>query len=484
MSLLDGIASAIGHTPETLAEVTGTSVGMLEKVIGGLNEEGIEVFSAASRLGLTPDGLLRGIVTTMRSGDPHQQLLDFLLSPAKSMSDPLASLTSHWLHIADLHQNTARAIDQHIQDLFGGSGTESYSGPAADTLWNTHQDFQRYFGTLIDHAETQHTRHKTLSGHMDDYASRMYSNVNSLSTPAAALALLSLDVGGSPTPVIDPKFIQGVESNAENFQQDANSDPPGLEDPVWDVFEALAMALFIFGAICQVIDWAQGILASFQSQQKSTTTPKPTPTPTPTPIATPSPGTGSGLTPDQQRLLNDVKSRLGKTTYNDADIEALIKAGYTDPDTIAAIIKGGSGTIATFDDPDIAKMMNAMPPDVQRFIVKQAEDHNYSKDKTKTILQNVPVKAFQVAIYAQAHNGAAQPGYKGNGTYVNDGRDGGQILPRNTADGKPITYKEYDVNPYTKGVQRDDERVVIGSDGRMWYTKDHYTTFIPDPNNP
>ena len=39
-----------------------------------------------------------------------------------------------------------------------------------------------------------------------------------------------------------------------------------------------------------------------------------------------------------------------------------------------------------------------------------------------------------------------------------------------------VTYQEFDVNPYD-GVKRDSERVVIGSDGRCWYTNDHYTTF-------
>ena len=67
-------------------------------------------------------------------------------------------------------------------------------------------------------------------------------------------------------------------------------------------------------------------------------------------------------------------------------------------------------------------------------------------------------------------NGAARPGYKGNGTYKNDGRDGEQVLDKTDINGKPITYKEYDVHPYQKGVNRGTERVVIGSDGRSWYT--------------
>lgn len=49
-------------------------------------------------------------------------------------------------------------------------------------------------------------------------------------------------------------------------------------------------------------------------------------------------------------------------------------------------------------------------------------------------------------------------------------------LPEKDAAGKAITYTEYDVNKYD-GVNRDAERVVVGSDGRHWYTGDHYGSF-------
>ena len=45
--------------------------------------------------------------------------------------------------------------------------------------------------------------------------------------------------------------------------------------------------------------------------------------------------------------------------------------------------------------------------------------------------------------------------------------------------GNPITYKEYDVNPQQTGVNRGTERIVIGSDGKAYYTDDHYHTFTP-----
>lgn len=73
--------------------------------------------------------------------------------------------------------------------------------------------------------------------------------------------------------------------------------------------------------------------------------------------------------------------------------------------------------------------------------------------------------------------GAARLGYKGNKTYLNDGRQGTQILPRTDDQGNSIKYKEYDINPFQKGVGRGEERVVIGSNGKAYLTSNHYLTF-------
>ncbi len=49
--------------------------------------------------------------------------------------------------------------------------------------------------------------------------------------------------------------------------------------------------------------------------------------------------------------------------------------------------------------------------------------------------------------------------------------NGAQKLPEG------VNYKEYDINPYAKGQNRGAERIVIGDDGSVWYTNDHYYTF-------
>jgi RHS repeat-associated protein len=78
----------------------------------------------------------------------------------------------------------------------------------------------------------------------------------------------------------------------------------------------------------------------------------------------------------------------------------------------------------------------------------------------------------EVIDYARGHGGAAQPGYRGGGTYANDGRGGTPILP-----GRGVTFREYDVRPFQPGVNRGADRVVIDSKGRAYYTGDHYMSF-------
>lgn len=72
---------------------------------------------------------------------------------------------------------------------------------------------------------------------------------------------------------------------------------------------------------------------------------------------------------------------------------------------------------------------------------------------------------------------AAPRNYKGGRVFANDGRANGQVLPRTGASGSAITYQEWDVHPYQRGVNRGAERLVTGSDGKAYYTSDHYTTF-------
>jgi len=90
----------------------------------------------------------------------------------------------------------------------------------------------------------------------------------------------------------------------------------------------------------------------------------------------------------------------------------------------------------------------------------------------------LPVNATDTLAHVRA-NGIAPPGFKGGRSFNNDGRGGGQVLPQFDAARRPITYQEWDVNRYEKGADRGAERLVTGSDGSAYFTKDHYGTFTP-----
>ncbi len=42
-----------------------------------------------------------------------------------------------------------------------------------------------------------------------------------------------------------------------------------------------------------------------------------------------------------------------------------------------------------------------------------------------------------------------------------------------------VTYKEYDIRKYAVGVDRGEERIVVGSNGKRYYTANHYGDFAP-----
>ena len=85
----------------------------------------------------------------------------------------------------------------------------------------------------------------------------------------------------------------------------------------------------------------------------------------------------------------------------------------------------------------------------------------------------VPAHARTTLAYIQQHR-YAPPGYLGGRVFGN--YEG--LLPRYNDRRKRIEYREWDVHPRAEGRTRGAERLVTGSDGRAWYTPDHYRTFI------
>lgn len=84
----------------------------------------------------------------------------------------------------------------------------------------------------------------------------------------------------------------------------------------------------------------------------------------------------------------------------------------------------------------------------------------------------VPAQALRVLAHVKAH-GVAPPGTVGGRGFGNFERR----LPLQDAQGRPIRYREWDLWPKVRGRNRGPERLVTGSDGRAWYTGDHYRTF-------
>ncbi|HJV49023.1 MAG TPA: ribonuclease domain-containing protein [Geothrix sp.] len=85
----------------------------------------------------------------------------------------------------------------------------------------------------------------------------------------------------------------------------------------------------------------------------------------------------------------------------------------------------------------------------------------------------IPPYVRETLAYLRQH-GYAPPGYVGGRVF---GNYEGQ-LPRYNVRRKRIEYREWDVRPKAEGHNRGAERLITGSDGRVWYTADHYRTFV------
>ncbi|WSB23145.1 polymorphic toxin-type HINT domain-containing protein [Streptomyces albidoflavus] len=102
--------------------------------------------------------------------------------------------------------------------------------------------------------------------------------------------------------------------------------------------------------------------------------------------------------------------------------------------------------------------------------------------KTPILVHNsacgpAPEKAHSTLDHIDQY-GTHPPGFKGGRTFKNLGRNGEEKLPEFDSGGNPVTYQEWDVNPYVKGVNRGAERLITGSDGSARYTTDHYTSYV------
>ena len=90
----------------------------------------------------------------------------------------------------------------------------------------------------------------------------------------------------------------------------------------------------------------------------------------------------------------------------------------------------------------------------------------------KELPKDIPAKAVKVLTWVD-EKGEAMNGYEGGRTFLNIER----VLPQNDKNGKRIKYREWDVNPLMRGVNRGAERLITSSDGAAYFTDDHYRSF-------
>ncbi len=109
--------------------------------------------------------------------------------------------------------------------------------------------------------------------------------------------------------------------------------------------------------------------------------------------------------------------------------------------------------------------------------INKTKDRNTNVNKSANnqgtqVQQDIPNKVLDVLQYIK-QNGKAMDGYVGGRVFQNRENQ----LPMNDDNGNKINYQEWDVNPKVNGQNRGTQRMVTGSDGRSWYTSDHYRSF-------
>lgn len=106
---------------------------------------------------------------------------------------------------------------------------------------------------------------------------------------------------------------------------------------------------------------------------------------------------------------------------------------------------------------------------------KKSKRHRNNKEYQATDNQStdIPKKVYEVLAYIRA-NDRAPEGYVGGRRFGNYEHN----LPEKDNTGRKINYQEWDVNPKQQGRNRGAERLVTGSDGKAWFTANHYNSFV------
>ncbi|MFV1882913.1 MAG: RHS repeat-associated core domain-containing protein [Balneola sp.] len=118
------------------------------------------------------------------------------------------------------------------------------------------------------------------------------------------------------------------------------------------------------------------------------------------------------------------------------------------------------------------RFMQSIYNDVAGDIFIEASQGNYNRAIVITAEHFLRLKQLKKIIEMNP-NGKIPGTEQGGGKFKN--LEG--LLPAQDNNGNVITYQKYDINPKT-GLRRDGERMIRGSDGRVYYTPDHYKSFM------
>jgi ribonuclease T1 len=125
----------------------------------------------------------------------------------------------------------------------------------------------------------------------------------------------------------------------------------------------------------------------------------------------------------------------------------------------------------------IARKVFINPSEGSNKITNPVQDNRQKNNPVQPVTgqdkeTGIPAKIYLVLKYIR-ENKHAMEGYVGGRVFTNREK----IVPQQDENGNSIQYQEWDVNPKVQGQNRGTERIVTGSDGRAWYTNDHYQTF-------
>jgi guanyl-specific ribonuclease Sa len=125
------------------------------------------------------------------------------------------------------------------------------------------------------------------------------------------------------------------------------------------------------------------------------------------------------------------------------------------------------------DRADISTRRNSEVHDAKRLSAEIKSDNARVIAENRRALPEDAQKALVEIESGTKRDNVRQPKF-----FENDGRGNTERLPNRDENGKEIKYTEYTVNARESGQSLDGKRLIIGSDGRVYYTGDHFSTIM------